>query len=115
MAARTARAIEICCHGEKFCIGVPNCEPVPGERFELPTNGLQNRVVQLILQEISPVCRGYVASKVSQPCQRLDGRLADCSFLTSTAYPHAFHSHASNAFSAAASSAPSSTRGNRWP
>jgi len=37
------------------------CLLVPGERFELPTNGLQNRILPLILQDFSPVCRIYVA------------------------------------------------------
>ncbi|MGB8242751.1 MAG: hypothetical protein WCF76_02490, partial [Pseudolabrys sp.] len=35
--------------------------PVPGERFELPTNGLQNRPVALFLLEKNTRCRAIVA------------------------------------------------------
>jgi hypothetical protein len=58
-----------------FCLIVP-WRPialvlVPGERIELPTNGLQNRTARLILQQNSNACRILVALTIQSAIEKV--------------------------------------------
>src|SRR5262249_17260831 len=82
----------------------PLCLLVPGERFELPTNGLQNRILTLILLMFLPACCVCVA-QLDRP--RHQG--------VSCAIQIQFAGQARRRFSAAASSALSSAPGHSCP